>query len=84
MRKPNSTGKSITQTFHVFLDAPSKELPHIKIFLQESSQDGEQAGNHFTEGRAERSTGMYPKKKKKKKDFEKHVVALQSLKSYIL
>lgn len=82
MRKPNSTGKSITQTFHVFLDAPSKELPHIKIFLQESSQDGEQAGNHFTEGRAERSTGMYPKKKKG--DFEKHVVALQSLKSYIL
>ena len=66
MRKPNSTGKSITQTFHVFLDAPSKELPHIRIFLQESSQDGEQAGNHFTEGKAERSTGMYPKKKKKR------------------
>lgn len=83
MRKPNSTGKGITQTFHVFLDAPSKELPHIRIFLQESSQDGEQAGNHFTEGKAERSTGMYPKKKKKK-DFEKCVVALQSLKSYIL
>ena len=62
MRKHNSTGKSITQTFHVFLDAPSKELPPIRIFLQESSQDGEQAGNHFTGGKAERSTGIYPKK----------------------
>lgn len=62
--KPNSTGENITQTFHVFLDDLSKGLPHIGMYLKESSQDGECSGNHFIRRKVERRTGMYPKTKK--------------------